>query len=161
MRAYSFGGAGLTLANQAVTLAFINPAATMGFEILRCWAGQTGTATSAQQRVQTNTQVTAFPTLTSATPSKLTLSDPTSAFTGGTAGAAGTTGVNASAEGAGAKSNIISDTFNNLNGHLWVPTPKEVIRLGGGASSGFGYHLPVAPGTLTNWQFGVQYEELG
>jgi len=161
MRAYSVGGAGLTLANAAVTMVFINPSATMGIEILRCWAGQSGTATSAQQRVQTNTQVTAFPTLTSATPSKLVLSDPTSAITGGTAGAAGTCGINASAEGAGAKSNIIPDTFNNLNGHLWVPTPREVIRLGAGASSGFGYHLPVAPGSLTNWQFGCNYEELG
>lgn len=160
-RTYSVGGGGLTLANQAVTLVFINPSSTIGFDVVRCWAGQTGTATSAQQRVQTNTQVTAFPTLTSATPSKLTLGDPTSGITGGTAGAAGTAGINASAEGAGSKSNIVSDTFNNLNGHLWVPTPAEVIRLGAGASSGFGYHLPVAPGSLSNWQCGVNFSELG
>lgn len=160
-REYSVGGGGLTLANQAVTLAFVNPSSTIGIEILRCWAGQTGTATSAQQRVQTNTQVTAFPTLTSATPSKLKLSDPTSGITGGTAGAAGTAGINASAEGAGTKSNIIGDVFNNLNGHLWVPTPRETIILGAGAASGFGYHLPVAPGTLTNWSAGVNYAEVG
>lgn len=159
-RVYSVGGGGLTLANQAVTLVFINPSSTVGIDIKRCWAGQTGTATSAQQRVQTNTQVTAFPTLVSATPSKLMLGDPTSGITGGTAGAAGTSGINASAEGAGTKSNIISDTFNNLNGYLWVPTPDEVIRLGAGASSGFGFHLPVAPGTLTNWQCGVNFAEL-
>lgn len=160
-REYSVGGGGLTLANQAVTLVFINPGATQGIEILRAWAGQTGTATSAQQRVQTNTQVTAFPTLTSATPSKLKFGDPASNIAGGTAGAAGTCGVNASAEGAGAKSNIIPDTFNNLNGYLWVPTPREIIALGAGIASGFGLHLPVAPGSLTNWQCGVNFGELG
>lgn len=159
-RAYSVGGGGLTLANQAVTLVFINPSSTIGFDVVRCFAGQTGTATSAQQRVQTNTQVTAFPTLTSATPSKLNITDPTSGIAGGTAGAAGTAGINASAEGAGSKSNIISDTFNNLNGYLWVPTPQEVIRMSAGSSSGFGFHLPVAPGTLTNWQCGVNFAEL-
>lgn len=160
-REYIVSAGGLTLANQAVTLAFINPGATQGFEVLRAWAGQTGTATSAQQRSQFNTQVTAFPTLTSATPAKTKFNDPASGITGGTAGAAGTAGVNASAEGAGAKTVILSDTFNNLNGYLWVPTPNEVIGLGAGIASGFGFHLPVAPGSLTNWQAGVTYRELG
>lgn len=160
-REYSVGGGGLTLANQAVTAVFINPGATVGFEVLRCWLGQTGTATSAQQRVQTNTQASAFPTLVSATPSKLKFGDPASGIAGGTAGAAGTSGINASAEGAGTKSNIISDTFNNLNGYLWVPTPKELIVMGAGITSGFGLHLPVAPGSLTNWQCGVNFAELG
>lgn len=159
-RVYSVGGGGLTLANQAVTLVFINPSSTIGVDVRRCWAGQTGTATSAQQRVQTNTQPTAFPTLVSATPSKINFSDPTSGIAGGTAGAAGTCGINASAEGAGSKANIISDTFNNLNGYLWVATPDEVIRINAGASSGFGLHLPVAPGSLTNWQCGVNFAEL-
>src|SRR3954471_9272031 len=100
-REYNVGGGGLTLANQAVTLVFINPSSTVGVEILRATAGQTGTATSAQQRVQFNTQVTAFPTLVSATPSKTKFGDPTSGITGNTTGAAGTCGINASAEGAG------------------------------------------------------------
>lgn len=161
MREYIVGGGGLTLANQAVTAAFINPSATVGFEILRCVLGQTGTATSAQQRVQTNTQVTAFPTSTSATPAKTKLGDPTSGITGGTAGAAGTAGINASVEGAGAKTVIFPDTFNNLNGYLWVPTPRETIQLSAGASSGFGLHLPVAAGSLSNWQVAVTFAEFG
>lgn len=160
-REYVVSGGGLTLANQAVTLAFINPGSAQGFEVLRMWAGQTGTATSAQQRVQYNTQPTSFPTLTSATPSKTKFNDPVSGITGGTAGAAGTAGINASAEGAGTKANIVSDTFNNLNGYLWVPQPAEVIAMGAGVTSGFGFHLPVAPGTLTNWQCGVTFRELG
>ncbi len=159
-RVYSVGGGGLTLANAAVTAVFINPSSTIGIDIKRCWASQSGTATSAQIRIQTNTQVTAFPTLVSATPSKLNITDPTSGITGNTTGAAGTCGVNASAEGAGTKSNIISDTFNNLNGHLLVPTPDEVIRLGAGSASGFGYHIPVAPTNLANYQFGVNFAEV-
>lgn len=160
-REYNVSGGGITLSNQAVSLVFINPGSAQGFEAIRAWAGQTGTATSAQQRCQFNTQASVFPTLTSATPSKLKFNDPASGITGGTAGAAGTAGINASAEGAGTKTVITNDTFNNLNGYLWVPTPNEVIALSAGISSGFGFHLPVAPGSLSNWQFGVTYRELG
>ena len=160
-REYNVGGGGLTLANQAVTLVFINPGATQGFEVIRAWAGQTGTATSAQQRCQFNTQITAFPTLTSTTPTKLKFNDPASGITGGAAGAAGTAGINASAEGAGTKVVVTNDTFNNLNGYLWVPTPNEVIGMSAGIASGFGFHVPVAPTSLSNWQCGVTYRELG
>lgn len=159
-RTYSVGGGGLTLANQAVTLVFINPSSTVGVEVIRAWAGQTGTATSAQQRIQFNSQASVFPTVVSATPSKLNISDPTSGIAGGTAGAAGTCGINASAEGAGSKSNIENDTFNNLNGYLWVATPAEVKRYNAGSSLGVGLHLPVAPGSLSNWQCGVVFSEL-
>ncbi len=161
-RVFTVGGGGITLANQPVTLVFINPPAapSVGVRVLRCWIGQSQNATSAQQRVQLVTQVTAFPTLTSATPAKAKRQDPTAAIiTGGTAGAAGTSGINASAEGAGAKSIILEDSFNVLNGYLWVPTPKEVIEIPAGSTSGFGLFLPVAALTLGNWSFGVTYEE--
>ena len=161
-RAFSINAGGLTLANQAVTLAFINPAAApnFGIRIKRVDVGQTGTATSAQQRLEFVTQVTAFPTLTSATPRALNTQDPNaSIITGGTAGAAGTCGVNASAEGAGGKTVRKEFVFNNLNGFLWVATPDDVIELPAGSASGFGVFLPVAPGTLTNWSVDLQYEE--
>ncbi len=161
MREYNVSGAGLTLANQAVTLAFINPVAGTVIEILRCAIGQSANATSAQQRVQMNTQVTAFPTLTSSTPKKTKTGDPASGITGGTAGAAGTSGINASAEGAGTKTIINEDCFNVLNGYLWVPTPRETIMVQAAASAGFGLHLPVAPATLTNWSVCVTFAELG
>src|SRR2546428_6476506 len=119
-REYVVSAGGVTLANQAVTLVFINPGTGQSLEMLRCWASQSANATSAQQRVQTNTQVTAFPTLTSTTPGKLKLSDPASVITGATNGAAGTCGTNASAEGAGTKTVLHNDAFNVLNGHLWV-----------------------------------------
>lgn len=157
---YSVGGGGITVANAVVTLAFINPAAApnINLEILRCWAGQAVNATSAQQRVQLETQVTAFPTLTSATPAKLKRAEAVSIITGGTAGAAGTAGINASAEGAGSKTAIIDDAFNNLNGYLWVPTPQETIIMPAGSTSGFGLYFPVAPSVLV-WNFGFNFAE--
>lgn len=161
-REYTVSAGGITVANQAVTLVFINPASPgVSIEILRCWVGQSANATSAQQRVQLVTQATAFPTLTSATPHKHKINDPASGISGGTAGAAGTCGVNASAEGAGTKTIIIEDCFNVLNGWLWVPTPRETIVMNALTAQGFGLHLPVAPATLTNWSFGVTYAELG
>jgi len=159
-RASIVSAAGITLANRAVTLVFTNPSATVGFDVLRCWVGQSAGPTSAQQRVQLVSQITAFPTLTSATPSKVRFGDPVSGIVGGAAGAAGTAGVNASAEGAGTKVVILNDAFNVVNGWVWVPTPDERLVFGGGIASGFGLHLPVAPATLTNWAFGVTYREI-
>lgn len=161
MNEFVVGGENLTVAG-ATTLVFINPAAApnVNLEIMRCWVGQSANATSAQQRIQLETQVTAFPTLTSATPAKLKRASAVSVITGGTAGAAGTAGVNASAEGAGAKTSIFGDAFNVLNGWLWVPTPRECIVMPAGSASGFGLFFPAAPATLTGWTFGVNYAEV-
>jgi len=151
-----------TVANQAVTLAFINPAAApnFGIEIMQVDVSQSGTATSAQQRIQLVTQVTAFPTLTSATPQKMELADPNaSIITGGTAGAAGTSGVNASGEGAGTKTVRYESDFNNLNGFLWCPPEVGRIKLPAGLASGFGVFLPAAPGTLAGWAVSVMFRE--
>jgi hypothetical protein len=148
---------------SAVSLAwvFVNPGTTCTLEFLRAWASQSANATSAQQSVQIATQVTAFPTLTGVTPAKTKFLDPVSAIVSGTAGAAGTSGVNASVAGAGAKSGIITDNFNVLNGYLWVPTPAETLMMNAGASSGLGLYAPTQPTTLTSWSAGLTYRELG
>lgn len=156
---YAVTLANATLANQAVSLVFLNPGTTVSFEVLRCWVSQAANATSAQQRVQLNTQVTAFPTLVSNTPVQTSIIDQVSKLTGNTTGAAGTCGVNASGEGGGAKTVIQADSFNVLNGWLWVPTPPETILMSAGGSSGFGLVFPAAPTTLTGWNFGVIYRE--
>lgn len=161
-RTFTISGGGKTLANQAVTLVFFNPTAApdVNYEVLRCWIGQSANATSAQQRVQLVTQVTAFPTLTGATPRPHSIDDPdVSQIVSGTAGAAGTCGIDASAEGAGSKTILLEDAFNVLNGWLWVPTPNETIVMAAGSASGFGLHLPVAAATLTNWSFGITFRE--
>src|SRR6476659_9106840 len=132
---YSLTSAGVTVVNAVVTLTFVNPPAAPNLDLVfrRFWVGQSGTTPGTfNQRVQLNTQVTAFPTLTSATPTKLVVADSASIITGGTAG---TSGINASAEGAGTKTVIWADVFNATNGWLLVLTPEEAIEQASGATS--------------------------
>src|SRR5882724_1042361 len=119
-RTYVVSTGGITLVNAVCTLVWINPGTSVSLEILRMWASQSANATSNQQRVQTNTQVTSFPTVTSVTPRKTAINDQASTIVGATNGAAGTAGINATAEGAGSKSFLIEDAFNVLNGYLHV-----------------------------------------
>lgn len=147
----------ITLANQAVTLAFINVGTTRSLNFLRAWCAKSGTA-SGQQRVQLNSQVTAFPTLTSQAP-VVSPGNTASVITGGTAGAAGTSGINASAEGAGAKTVIVPDAFAVQNGWLWVPTPDEKLELHASGSSGLGLHFPAAAADLAGWNAGMVFQE--
>lgn len=162
MGMFALSGAGLTLANQAVTLVFLNPPAAPGADLIfqRFWVGQSNTTTYVgNQRVQINTQVSAFPTLVSATPAKLWNSGGASILTGATTGAAGTCGINASGEGAGAKTILWPDTFSPANGWLVVLTPDELIEQSAGSTSGLGLHFPVAATTLTNWTAGCTWME--
>jgi hypothetical protein len=158
---YTLTGKKLTLANQAVTLTFLNPKAAPAKDLIfrRFWIGQSGITAMAQVDVQLNTQVTAFPTLVSATPAPLVGSDVASIISGGTAGAVGTCGINASAEGAGAKTVFWPDVFPNINGWLLIVTPEESIEASAGQASGVGMHLPVATSPLTNWTFGCSWTE--
>ena len=166
-REYTVGTPNNSSVTAAVDLAevFVNPSATIanacGLEFLRAWASQAANATSAQQSVALRTQITAFPTLTSATPRKLKFLDPTSLIVGGTTGGAGTAGILASVAGAGTKSDIINDNFNVLNGWLWVPTPRETIHMPAMCTSGFGLYLPINPTTTTGWCFGLTDSERG
>jgi hypothetical protein len=155
---------GLTVAG-ATTLVFVNPpgAPNPNIEFLRFSFGQAANATSAQQRIQLVTQASVFPTLTTTTPPKLKPSDPNvSVIVGGTAGAAGTAGINASAEGAGTKTPLgnVDDTFNVLNGYLNIPTPAETVIMPAGFTSGLGLWFPTAPTTLTGWDWSVTYREV-
>lgn len=156
---YRIVGSALTLAG-AVTLLFVNPGTTVSLKIRRVAISQKGVTATAMQRVQLVTQVTAFPTLTSVTPAKTTPIDQASAITGGTAGAAGTCGVNASAEGAGAKTVVDEDVFNVLTGYLWVPSQGEEQVMSAGGAAGFGVYLPDAPGTASGWTAKCWYEEI-
>ena len=168
MREFTFGSnaadaaTGLTVLG-ATTLNFLNPIAApnMNIEFLRHWIGQAANATSAQQRVQGATKVTVFPTLTSVTPAKLKRADPNvSVIIGGIAGAAGTCGINASVEGAGAVTSVWDDVFNVLNGFLKVPMAPETEIMPAGSLSGFALRFPTAPTTLTGWNWGSNYREM-
>lgn len=158
-REYVVTGANITVANQAVTLVIINPAAGTAIEILRAWVSFHSNATSAQQRILLGWKAAAFGTYTAATPQKLKSGDPASGITGGTGGAAGTAGINASAEGAGTLTPVVQDAFNVLNGWLWVPTPRETFIARAAESLAFVMQFPAAPATLTGWNFGVVFAE--
>ncbi len=156
----SLGNATLT---SSPTVIFLNPKAapSLNIELLRWWIGFSGTATSAQQRVQINSQVSTFPTLTAATPASLKRGDPNaSILVGSTSGAAATAGVNASGEGNGAQTQILDDAFNVLNGWLMVPTPPETIIMPAGSTSGIGMKFPTTPSQSNPWSFGCNYREV-
>lgn len=161
VREFSISAGGITIAG-ATTLIFVNPSAAPNFniEFLRFWVGQSANATSAQQRVQLINKASVFPTLTAATPTKLKAADAVSIITGGTAGAIGTAGTNASAEGAGTVAVRWDDAFNVLNGWLHVATPPETQIYPAGLGNGLGLYFPVAPATLTNWAFGEVFREV-
>ena len=160
---FAVSGSGITVAaSNPLTLVFINPGSSVGIRVLRAWCSQAGSSLTSQNLgIQFSTQVTAFPTLTSATPAKLQRQNPNaSTIAGGTAGAAGTSGINASAEGAGAKTVVWADAFNNINGWVYMPTPKNVIEVPAGSSSGLGLVLTTTAGTTSGWNFGVGFEEI-
>ncbi len=136
MREFSLGGDGLTIANAAATLVgYLPPAApTANLENLRMWASQQGSATSGQVRIQVVTQVSAYPTVVTATPRPLKTVDATVSILAGVAGAltAGKCGLNASAEG---------------------------VMPAGGVSS-LGLFAPAALVPLNNWAVGINYGEV-
>ena len=158
--AYTISAANQTVLNTAVTLLSLRPSATCSIEILRFWCSQAANATSAQQRIVLGTKVAAFGTLVGVTPAKTVTIDATSLIVSGTAEAAGTSGINASAEGAGVLTTIIADSFNVLNGWLWVPTPADTIILSAGSASAFNAQFPAAPATLSGWSWGCTFREI-
>jgi hypothetical protein len=163
-RRYAVSGSNITVAG-ATTLVLVHTLAAAdpqppgyALAIVRGWCNQSANATSAQQRIQWHIKGSAFPTLTSATPQAIRLSDPASGIVGGTAGAVGTAGINASAEGAGTETLIWPDAFNVLNGWLWLPTPDEYIIVP--PDTAIGLKFPVAPVTLSGWNFGLVFLEI-
>src|SRR4051812_35377885 len=164
-RTYSVTGDNQTVV-AAPQLVFLNPSAggagIPGFEILRCWVSQRANATSNQQGVALGTKLTAFPTLVSATPAKVGgLGLPTANLVGNTTGAAGSAGINSSANGGGAEIKQVADNFNVLNGWLYIPTPAETMMFMPGGTSGFFHQFTSTPSTLTGWSWGVIYREVG
>lgn len=156
-RRYVITASNVTVAGTT-TLIFLNPGTTRTLKVVE-WEVSQRDATSRQQAIRMVRQVSLFPTLTTYTPQKLDEGEPTSAIAGGTAGAAGTCGINASNEGAGAKTAISEHVFNVLNGYKWLPMPGGEIVLPASSSSGFGLYLPVAPAVLTGWTATLVYEE--
>ena len=157
----------ITMENQTIvadaTLIIVHAAAAATsrasvLEIERVGVSQQGTSTSQQLGIILGQKVTAFGTYTSATPTPHRVSGAASGIAGGTAGAAATAGTDASAEGAGAVTSMLSEGFNNLSGFLWVPTPEERILVIPDAA--FIVKLRGTPTTLTGWNAYLTYVEL-
>jgi hypothetical protein len=144
---------------------FVNPktsGAGAALEIISIRLGQSGSTTSAMERVEIWTQASAFPSGgTSVTPVPTNFGDPASGITGGTAGAAGNIGVAYSTAGAGTQTAILDDSFNVLNGWLYIPVPEERLTIGiAGTAQGLAVGFPSGPATLTNWNMTFTYAEL-
>lgn len=162
MREYTVSGKALTVAGSP-TLVIINPAASRVIEITGAWASQIGTTTQQQLGIEVGYKASVFGTYVSATPAKVKTSDAVSGITGATSGAAGTAGVNASAEGAGAITTIWSEVLNNFIPWTWNPllTLGQTVVVSGADALAFYLKLQTTPTTLTGWNFGIQYREIG
>ena len=144
----------------ANTICWVNPGATRSLRVFRLHASQSGSVTAGMVRIRLSRQVSVFPTLTSATPERVDPGDAASVITGATNGAAGTSGINASAEGAGGKTSIAEWAFLNTAGFdLWLPE-KEQIVLPAGATSGLAMHFPAAPASTAGWNGQLWFEEV-
>ena len=149
------------VATAAVTLIFIRPAATRPLRIVRYGANFNGTATSTQIRYEFGTKASAYGTYTSKTPIVLDGSTGATAVTvGGTAGAAGTSGVYATSEGAGTFTPIMSGAFNCVGGGLdeFLGEYSEMV-LPAGSTSGFVLRFPANPVMVANWNAFMDFRE--
>ena len=157
----------VTMQNQTIvadgTLVIVHTASAIGTRasriiVMRAWVGQQATETSDQLGVMVAQKASAFGTYTSTTPVSHEIGGTASGIAGGTAGAAATSGTDASAEGAGTVTPIVYDGFNNLTGWLWVPTPEERIVLN--PDTAVIVKIVGTPATLTNWSAGLTFEEV-
>lgn len=162
-RVYNLTFENMTVPNAAATLLMLRPPTTCSVKILRAWAGQKASTTSAMAAIQLITQSTTLPTtLTAKTPQAVDIGGAASAITGGTSAAVGTSGINSgtTTEVGGARKIIVPDAFNVLNGWLWVPSEEEQIKLPPGTpAEAFAMYFPVAAPTLTTWYGGITFQE--
>jgi hypothetical protein len=126
-------------------------------KIIEVRVGQQGTSTSQELGIIIGQKVSAFGTFTSTTPSPLVVGGVASGITGSTSVAAASAGTDASAEGAGAVTNIVTDGFNNLNGWLWIPVPEARITVS--IDLAIVVKIVGTPTTLTGWNAHLVYLE--
>jgi hypothetical protein len=126
--------------------------------VKRAWAGQAASETAQQLGIILGLKASAFGTYTSTAPVAHNIGNKPSGIAGGTSGAEGTSGTDASAEGAGTVTPIIYDGFDNRAGWLWVPKPEEEIILP--ADTAIILKIVGTPVDLGNWCAGITLEEI-
>lgn len=138
--------------SAAITLIQIKAGAAP-VKLLRAWISQSNQTSSAMQRAQI-LRKTAAATVTSFTPKRYDPGDAVSLAVGGTSA----TGYNASGEGTDGEV-LYEQSFNVLNGLLWIPTPEERIVVPG---AGFvALKFIDAPGSAMTVSAGAVFGEEG
>jgi hypothetical protein len=125
--------------SAAITLVQIKAGATNPLQLIEARCSQSGSTTSAMQRIQI-AKLTAASTVTSTTPLLENPSDAAANAVGGVSA----TGVNASAEGTYTDIYVDWD-FNVLQGFLWQPVLEDRIWVA--AAGIIGMRFPGAPGS--------------
>lgn len=135
------------------------PAAGSVLAINRVEITQGANATSAMVRAVLSARTGGDLTVATVTPRPAMYGGAASAIAG-VAGAlaAGKCGITGSVDTTPTYVDLVSATFNALNGWLWIPTPLERIFMVGAVA--FIVRFLADPATLTGWNCTVNYEEI-
>lgn len=135
--------------STAITILELTAASTAALELYRAWISQGGSTTSAMARIQIlRKSGTITGTATPPTANPLEVGMP--AF-------GGTVKWKATAEGTDGAV-IYSDSFNVLNGWLWLPVPEERIMVP--PSGIIALKFPAAPASHA-FTYGLSFREIG
>ena len=135
------------------------PAAGSVLAINRVEIGQSANVTSAMVRAAISMRTGGNLTVATVTPSPTMLGGAASAIAGvaGTL-AAGKCGITVSADATPTYVDLITASFNALNGWIWIPTPSERIYVTGAVA--LCVRFLADPGTMTGWNCVVNFEEI-
>lgn len=135
--------------STAITVLEVTAPASGALEIIRAWASQSSSTTSAQARIQILRKTgTITGTASPPTPVPMQVGQAASGVT-----------VKWKATNEGTDGVIpVDDAFNILSGWLWLPVPEERIFVP--PSGIIALKFPSAP-TSANWTFGFTYREIG
>lgn len=163
-RVFSAHGENLTIGTGSVLIALqTNSVVAAGSKIrpLRIEVTQSASVTSAMARLFFSTRDTAGTlTTTAVTPVNVELGGAASGLSGNTSviGAVARIGINSSADSGGTYTNHFANSFNVLNGFLYLPVPEERINIP--ASTVWCVRFATAPASTTGWNVALVFEEI-
>lgn len=135
--------------STAITILEVTAPSVSCLQLIRAWVGQSSSTSSAMARIQIlRKSATITGTASPPTPRPLEIGMPASGVT-----------VKWIATGEGTDGVLLDEeTFNILNGWLWLPVPEERIWVP--PSGIIALKFPAAP-TSANWTFGMTFREIG
>tara|TARA_R110000822_G_scaffold137399_7_gene274899 strand:- start:1455 stop:1943 length:489 start_codon:yes stop_codon:yes gene_type:complete len=159
-RTFSIVSPTATVAGSQSLIVIRPPVDGVNLEVIEARISQNGTTTAEQVRCAIGLKSSAYQTVTAGTPVAMRQGGTASVITGGTAVAAGTSGVNASAEGGGTFVPLVEDGFSNVNGWVWLPMPDSRIVIPSGSADALTLKLASTPTGLTGWSAVLIFREL-